>query len=92
MRRFVEGGRSEVHQGRPQGRLRLSGGLPPGRFEVTGSLGTEAYAGCLEWQARIFATLAGRQGHPGVRLLLGVAIRGGSFFGRWVLGVRRWLL
>ena len=42
----------------------------------------EAYAGSrFEWQAWIFAPLAGRQGHPGVGHLLG------SFAQWWALGV-----
>jgi len=56
-----------------------------------GSFGTEACAGGrLEWQAWIFATLEGRQGRPGVGLLLG-NIRLEGVGGRWVLGVRRWM-
>jgi len=55
------------------------------------SFGTEACAGGrLEWQAWIFATLEGRQGRPGVGLLLG-NIRLEGVGGRWVLGVRRWM-
>ena len=55
------------------------------------SFGTEACAGGrLEWQAWIFATLEGRQGRPGVGLLLGnICLEGVG--GRWVLGVRRWM-
>jgi len=64
------------------------GRVTPGRG---GSFGTEACAGGrLEWQAWIFATLEGRQGRPGVGLLLG-NIRLEGVGGRWVLGVRRWM-
>ncbi len=64
------------------------GRVTPGRG---GSFGTEACAGGrLEWQAWIFATLEGRQGRPGVGLLLGnICLEGVG--GRWVLGVRRWM-